>query len=236
MTFLINYCRAGNLSALLKDDTIPDALQGYAERLASLQKPSKPKEKRTSNSKFQHMDNIVLNMLVNYLNCQEDESCRWMVPDKWSLLSKSEAVGVSPVTSQATFYHQVEHQGVLYSTFTANQNNSLVVLKPDSKGDLSFGRIFSIFNHRRSLISGKHYFDTWVHIQSFPNLPAKAFNPFDQIKSPNVQAHLRLWGPTEDRLVKINEISAHCAWIMYKPGEIHESIKFRTIALVCMNR
>lgn len=232
---LISFCRAGNLSALLKDDAVPDTLKPYIRRLAALYENPEAVPKRLSNTTMKPLNNQILHMLVKCLN-EADDGCEWMAPNSWAVLSKEEAIGRSPVQAQAIYHQKILHKDVLYSTFQTNQNNSFVACNTIENAPRIFGRISCIFQHRRSPSPGKHIFDNWVYLQCFPPLPKGLNNPFSRLKSPNLQAYLRSWSPTKDRLVKLEDIQAHCVWIMYPPGEIHKDLQISTVALVVMQR
>ncbi|KAH9813410.1 hypothetical protein DFH28DRAFT_897000, partial [Melampsora americana] len=232
ITFLKNFGRAGNLAALLEDDKLPDSLRPYTSRLRSLISSSHSHEKRLSNSKVIPLRDNILDLLVERMNNPGVKNCKWVTPEEWSLYPESESIEVSPVHPQAIFHQQVRQDDATYSTFTQNPKNCIVMFKSQD-GVKMFGRIFSIFTHHQPSKSSQSVLETWFHIQCFPEVPKTNYNPFKRIETewPDARFYLRSWGPTQDKLVRLDEVVAHCAWVMYKPREIHE-INIPTIALV----
>lgn len=235
ITFMKTYCRAGNLSGLLTDQKIPKTLKPHVERLQAIIDGPKKKERRLSNSRLDPLDEDVLKLLVNHLNDTKSERVKWVLPDEWCSMSNREIEGHTPVHGRAFFHKSIENMDVTFCTFTENPNNSFIMFK--RRGALLFGRIFSIFMHRRtpSPTSSQSIMETWLKVQCFPSILKRAYDPFSSIDS-SVQAHLRAWGPTQDILIKLCDIVAHCAWFMYKPGELHPKIGYPTVGLVCMAR
>lgn len=237
VTFIRDYCRAGNLSALLKNDELPEHLQIYATRYESLYTHRKRCDSRGwSNSKLQSLDDNVMRMLVTRLNGEGDDACKWLIPEKWCLLSKEQALGFAPLQARGYFYKRVSHKNVSYSTFTANPDDSCVMFKTRSSTEYHFGRIFQLFIHRRAPDSSNNKFDTWAHIQKFPLIPKGVYNPLSKTDTTDVNIHLRAWGPTENDLIRLEEIICHCSWIMYKGTEVHKKLGIPVVALVAMQR
>ncbi|KAH9808404.1 hypothetical protein DFH28DRAFT_1196264, partial [Melampsora americana] len=238
ITFLKRYCSAGNLAALLKDCKLPGPLKQYTTRLQSLYEPEERRPRRTSNSKMITIENNVLKMLISQLNGQKDEVFQWMMPEDFCLLDRDEAVGFRPVQPRGIFHKQITHKDVSYSTFSGSQKDSFITFRCSETNQIGFGRIFSIFTHSRLSKNSENVSQTWLQVQCFTELPArlKKFDPFDQIDAPDVQICLRAWLPTKDCMVKLEEIVAHCAWMMYKPGVIHRQLDIPTVALVSTER
>lgn len=237
ITFLISFCRAGKLSALLQDDTkLPEKLKPYISRLQALYEspPAKPKEIFTS--QLEALNENVLSLLVERLNNQRQENCTWVTPKVWTSFSSDDALGYAPVPPRAFFQKRIHHHDVTYSTFETNPNDTFVSFKSFSDKSESFGRISKIFGHRRSPFVGENINDTWFLIHVFRPLKSSQRNPFAAIKIPDIQTHLRLWAAPEDRIVRLDEIVAHCSWLMYKPKELDEDVNVGTVALVSMLR
>lgn len=231
------FCRAGNLSALMSDAQLPEAVKPYTNRLRALYEPTTLTPKKLSNSTLEPIGNDVLKLLKKYLNKRaEHEPCLWVLPDEWCLMSDENQIGRAPIPPRAFFYKNIEHMDVSFSTFTANPNNSFIKIKTGSSEPPLFARIYSIFVHRRSPTSSENIFDTWLQVQCFPALPKGMYNPLKQVESQELQAYLCAWGPTEDRLIKLNEVVSHCSWIMYKPNELGKWVDIPTVALVSMER
>lgn len=237
ITFIKGYCRAANLAAVVHDDKLPESLRHYVTKLKSLYEPKDTVPKRLSNSKMDQIPEDVLKMLEKCLNCQNDQEYNWMIPDKLCLLPDEEAMEYVAVQPQAFFHNRVTHNGVTYSKFSASQDDSFVMFKTAQTGKECFGRIFSIFTHRQSPRPGQNVFATWLHIQRFQPMPKRfeKFNPFLQIQAPDVQSHLYAWGSTEDQLVQLEDIIAHCTWMMYRAGELR-GIDIPTVAVLSMVR
>lgn len=221
--------------ALIEDDKLPDTLKPYTSRLQALYKPPLRRPRRPSNSKVSPLSNDVLNLLVDYLNNTKKEPCVLRRPDDWALLSKSDSIGCSPVAARAQFYKQVEHTDGLISTFTQNPDNCCIYFK-DSKASDCFARVYSIFSHSRTSLSSGISTDIWLHVQCFPDLPPTHHNPFDLTNQPEVQCALRLWIPTKQKLIKLNEVISQCVWIMFKPEEINQNVNVSTIGLIILKR
>lgn len=230
------FCRAGNLSALLKDTSLPEALKPYATRLQALHEPAPPVKKKLSNSTLEPIETRILSLLTEYLNKEKVDGCLWILPEEWCKRTKTENRGCSPLNPRAIFYKSIQHIDVTFSTFTENPNNSFISFKSQECKDDCFGRIFSIFVHRRSPKSSQNVVDTWLHVQKFPPLPSKSYDPMLQAKAPDVQVYLRAWGPTQNVVIKLEEVVSHCSWIMYKSHELRRDLNFPTVALVSMER
>lgn len=236
ITFLKTFCCAGNLSALLQDLKLPEALRPYMSRLKEIFEQPVKNQKPLSNSNMEPLSPDILRLLIKRLNTQALEDCVWVTPARWSAFSKESAFGCAPVTAQANFYNNVTHLEVSFSTFRATQKDSFIMFKSDSTGVSSFGRIHSIFVHRRSPEANKNIVDTWLNVQAFCKLQPGQYNPFSRINEPNMQVELRQWDDPESVLVRLDEVVAHCAWMIYKPGDIHKSVKVSTVAMVSMDR
>lgn len=236
ITVMKNFCRAGNVAALLQDDQFPEALKPFTSRVESLFDPQVSRPKKLSNSKLEPIDNMVLVLIMNYLNKENGEGCHWELPDKWCTKTGSQTVGSAPIPPRAFFYKQIEHLDVQFSTFTDNPNNSFIIYKSDLSREVMFGRIYSILVHRRSPKPSQNIVDTWLVVQSFPPIPKTMFNPMVQVDEPDVQVYLRAWGPTENHVIKLQEVRAHCSWIMYKAYELHKNLSIASLALVSMER
>ncbi|KAH9818359.1 hypothetical protein DFH28DRAFT_888421, partial [Melampsora americana] len=239
ISFVKNYCRAGNLSALLKDkDQLPEGLNPFITQLCALYESVEPPPKKVTNSKLLPLSNTILNLLVKRLNEQHLEECIWVTPEKFTSLSETSNIGYAPVIPRAMLYKRVEHKGVWFSQFSESQADSFIKFKSRSHGSHNFGRINTIFLHRRAPHPSNNIFNTWLHVQSFPALGSALSNhdPFFRISMPAIQASLRVWQPTEDIIIRLDEVVAHCSWVMYKSGEINEHLDFPTVALLSMER
>lgn len=235
ITFLKQFCRASNLLALMEDDRLPEDLGPYSSRLQALFKPPSRKPRRPSNSRLSPLSDNLLNLLVNYLNGTKKEECIWLRPDNWASLTKDVSLAYAPVPARGQFSKRVEHTNGFISTFTDNPDNSCVYFKNPDGTDM-FGRVFSIFSHSRAPVQGQHITDVWIHVQCFPPLPSTHYNPFNSADQVDLQCALRMWSPTQDKLIKIDEVIAQCTWIMYKAGEMNSSVDVPTIGIIIQKR
>lgn len=132
------------------------------------------------------------------------------------------------------------HKGVSYATFGVSQEDSFIEFKTGSTSIQNFGSIFPIFIHCRSPTPtlAENQLETWLHVQRFPSIPKsmKAFDPFRHSEGFHAQTYLRAWGPTQDCIVRLGEIVAHCSWVIFKPAEVNSEISIPTVGLVSMNR
>ncbi|EGG12644.1 uncharacterized protein MELLADRAFT_86839 [Melampsora larici-populina 98AG31] len=211
ITFLKQFCRASNLSALIEDDKLPEALEQYSVRLQALYKQPAPRANRPSHSKMSPLSDVVLDLLVAYLNDTEGERCIWIRPDKWASLSKSDSLAYAPVPAQGQFYKRINYNDGFVSTFTDNPDNSCIYFK-NTDGRDSFGRVFSIFSHLRAAVKSESISDVWLHCA------------------------LRMWSPTENKVIKLKEVIAQCTWIMYKAGEMNKDVEVPTIGMIILKR
>lgn len=121
MTFMKNFCCAGNLTAILEDEKLPEALHPYIAHLKKLYEPSEKLRRQASNSKLEPLEPIILKSLTKGLNAQRQEDCIWVMPEKWASMSKQSSLGFAPVAARAVFHNQVEHLDVNFSTFRASK-------------------------------------------------------------------------------------------------------------------
>jgi hypothetical protein len=220
----------------LRDARLPEAILSYRSQLLSIIEPE-PFVAQT----FQEPDRRspikveVFQQLVHRLNSQKVNNRRWIPSTEWCLLSKEGAASYSPVASSAIFIPRITREGVIYSTVSDNPDNSVV--QTQQGGTTSFSQILSIFHHRRIPVVGERPIsDTWMSIREFPPIPMSQPNPFRSLAKPDMQTYLRLDISRPPILIHINEIVAHCGWITYGPGEVTDQLKFKTIALVSLDR
>lgn len=219
----------------MEDHKLPDALDEFISRIQSLYKPPMRQARRPSISKLSSLPDNLLNLLVEYLNDTKEEECIWLRPNDWVSLIQSESIGYSPLSAQAQFHKRIEHLDGLVSTFTDNPDNSCIYFK-NSDGTDAFGRVFSIFSHFRAPAPSQNVTDVWLHVKCFPPLISQYYNPFNFPEHVEVQCALRMWSPTVDKLIKLNDVIAQCTWIMYKAGEMNKYVDVPTIAMIILKR
>lgn len=227
------------MSALLRDHKLPELLKPYMKRLEALYNEKDDLQPRkNSNSNFITINDKVLNMLITRLNEEPGETRVWMSPEAFCLLSEDEAVGKSPVQAWGFFHKRVTHLEVGFSTFSSSQKDSFVAFRLGSTKKMGFGRIFSIFTHSTSSRGSLRNSQVWLQVQQFPEIPEKMeqFDPYRLVKTPEAQVFLCAWGPTKDCVTKLQEVVAHCTWMMYRPGLIHKKLDIPTVALVVNDR
>lgn len=231
-----SFNRAGNIASILEDENLPEALKPYVSRLKALYEPPESLGRRASNSKMEMIEPGILDLLTTRLNSQAQEDCTWVTPETWASMSKQSSLGFAPVSARALFYNHVRHLDVKFSTFKESRKDSFILFKSLHKGRRCFGRIQKILVHRRNPDRNKNIKDTWLYVHLFRQLSPNQYNPFARIKEPNVPVELRLWETPESVLVRLDEVIAHCAWMMYSPASIHKSLKVSTVALLSMER
>lgn len=237
ITFLIGFCQSGNLVALLQDESkLPPLIRPYAQQLRAIfdPRPSVPRKNTSIDSHI--LDKDVITQLVDHLN-GNDSNNTWLASDAWSFLSAEEKEHHSPVTSHATLHKSFEHCGVTFSTFEQEPKNSVVHVVEGSTKAVSFGKIVSIFTHKRiSTSSIGALSDTWFCVEPFAQVPRNKPDPFLKLGEPDIQAHLRLARTSKAQVRNLDEIKAHCAWIEYAPHEIADQLNMKTVALISLER
>lgn len=238
MTFTKSFGRLGNLSALLKDNRVPTLLKPHLSRLLAIIEPVQFVSKTTSSlPSEQAIESTLYRQLIKHLNNQTVDNCAWTSAANWTFLSSREKQVCAPVRASAKFLSNVTYKDINFSTFSHSKNDSVIQVNSGPGGAMSFGRIVSIFVHRRLLVGQKlPVDDTWVVVQYFPPIPPSNPNCFLALGEPDLQAYLRLDALAEPTIIHINQIVSHCAWIEYKAREITRQLEMPTIALVSVDR
>ncbi|EGF97663.1 uncharacterized protein MELLADRAFT_69840 [Melampsora larici-populina 98AG31] len=238
ITFLSSFCRAGNIAALLEDESkIPISLKPLVQQLKDIFDPVPFEPDSSNQSKSQPLDNTISHQLVKRLNAFHAENCTWLASHEWSDLPDTLAAEFAPVTSHAMFETGICHEGVHYTTFERDPKNSVVHVVSRSNGATLFGKIMSIFKHERCPTGNRPpVSDTWLMVRYFAPVPSEKPDPFAKINLPDMQVNLRLEISSTARLTHISEIKAQCAWIVYEPNEIHFLLNLKTIAMVSLDR
>lgn len=238
ITFTRSFGRLGNLSALLKDKRVPNLLQPYLSRVLSIIEPIPFVAKTVSSSQSdQALDSKIYKQLIKYLNAQCLDDCAWISATDWTFLSSTDKKVCAPVRASARFLSYVTYKEVNFSTFSRNKNDSVVQVKSNIGGNFSFGRILSIFVHRRLPVGQKIPIDdTWVILQHFLPVPPSKPNCFLALGEPDLQAHLRLNMLGEPCIIHLNQIVSHCAWIEYQSCEITHQLDMPTVGLISVDR
>jgi hypothetical protein len=239
ITFLKNFCRAGNLRALLdRPEFFPEALRPYIADLQKLYDPSTAifTPKLSSHPLYsKHLSSPDCQKLVDYLNAKSSETT-WAVASDWSVLSKHEQTKVSPLSSQCQVHRYVDYKDVSFSAWEENPNNSIIAVDTTLPKLLHFARIESIFTHVRLTTTQEKISDTWLKVRPLPPLPPTVSNIFADLEQPHLQLDLRLPVTDEEHIINITDVVSHCAWIEYKAGELVSKIKRPVVALVSLDR
>lgn len=238
ITFMKGFNRAGNLAARLKGKRVPTALKPYLPQLSSIIEPMPHVLKTTSSLDVnQAIESDIYRQLIDHMNRKRLNECSWKSAAEWTFLPEDEKAVTAPVTGTARFLPRVVHKDVAFTTFKTSKADSIVQVKSHLDNSLSFGKIGSIFVHRRiptgSLTTIQ---DTWVSVEFFEPVPPTKPNCFLRLNEPDVQVHLRLTTTKPPSLVHINQITSHCAWIQYQSKEITPQLDIPTIALVSLDR
>ncbi|KAH9807181.1 hypothetical protein DFH28DRAFT_916677 [Melampsora americana] len=175
--------------------------------------------------------------LVYRLNAIHANDKDWRSSSEWCKMSTEERKKYSPVSSQAEFKNGIEHNGMNYQTYNKNSNNSVIHVISRSNGATLFGKIMNIFTHQRSPEDGQvPVSDTWLLVQYYTPVPEAMPNPFTRLGEPDLEAHLRLETTSKPYLTHIDEVIAHCAWIVFEKGEVHYLLDKKSIALISLSR
>lgn len=236
MTFTRSFGRLGNLAALLKDKRVPMLLQPYLSKLLAIIDPIPFVAKTISSSpSLQPIEPKIYKQLITHLNTHCVDQCAWISAVDYTFLSSNDKKVCSPVRASAKFLSHIAHKEVNFSIFSRSKNDSVVQV--DVNGAMLFGRVISIFIHRRLPVGKKGSVDdTWVVFLSFLPVPPSKPNCFLALNEPDLQAHLRLNILSEPTIIHISQIVSHCAWIEYKPGEITHDLNMPTVALMSVDR
>lgn len=235
ITFLTNFCRLGNLQALLSEpEKFPAELRPFIRQLQAFHQPISAEDETVPKSRQGYLDSRELKILIKRLNdlfpCPT--GAPWIPSDEWAAKKASQSKRFLAVTSHIEKLTSCLINDVHFSTFRENPSNSVVALQAGCAPH--YGIIEKIFRHHRTLGNGTIMADTWLILQ--PLVPCSFSSPFAGIPKFDLQVQLRTF---ESRTLYVNhtrEVLAHCAWIKYKPGEILTSIKTECIALVSLDR
>ncbi|EGF98185.1 uncharacterized protein MELLADRAFT_69491 [Melampsora larici-populina 98AG31] len=238
ITFMKGFSRAGNLAALLKGKRVPTALNPYLPQLCSLFEPIPYVPKTTSSSdQKKAIDADIYKQMIEHMNRERLNECAWKSASEWNFLPENEKRVTAPVSDSARFVKRYVHKGVNFTTFETSKANSVVQVRSQVNNMMSFGKINSIFVHRRTPIGSLSSLDdTWVSVELFQPVPPSKPNCFLRLDEPDVQAHLRITTTAAPSLIHISQIVSHCAWIEYQSKEITPLLDLPSIALVSLDR
>ncbi|KAI7953318.1 hypothetical protein MJO28_005865 [Puccinia striiformis f. sp. tritici] len=238
ITFLTNFCRIGNLQAVLSaSETYPAQLMPFINQLKAFHDPIHVEAETIPKRRQGSLDSSTLQILVKRLNdlfpCPTGAT--WLSSDAWAKKRKAEASKFLSVASRIKTLSSCVINEVRFSTYKENPSNSVIVLQPGCAPQYSI--IEQIFQHWRTLGNGTSTADIWLVTR--PLLPCSFPNPFAGLQDFEVGVELRTFQTDETDTLYINhtqEVLAHCAWIKYRPSEIIRHIKKECIALVSLER
>ncbi|POV98306.1 hypothetical protein PSHT_14103 [Puccinia striiformis] len=237
ITCLINFYRLANLRTLLDNPALPSSLEPCIRQIKSLYDPI-PSNVEASRKPVTSLNEVLFQSLILRINeLFPLPHITWTSSDKWDRIKSDQIHKFASLNSRITEVSQVvigEH--IVFSTFKKNENNSIIALKPNVLAP--YGIIEKIFKHRRVTPDKLSYTDTWLSIQPLPPVLSAGDHsqPFLQLQNYNIGLTLRRITKSDNFIIHLNEILAHCAWKKYDAGEITEAMNYDTIALVCLDR
>ncbi|KAI7941584.1 hypothetical protein MJO29_013658 [Puccinia striiformis f. sp. tritici] len=232
ITYLTNFGRVSNLKALLQSGNFPPSLEPFIRQIRALYEPIpfiRQAQVQTCQTPLENEWFLHLVTRLNELFPVEDH--KWAASDDWHR-SKSQNT-LAPVNSRVRVVSNFKKGEEIYTSMKTNKNNCVVALKPDAK--LKYGMIDRIFLHSRTPPGLPLQTDTWLALKPLHPVPATN-NPFAQLDKYAFDVTLRTLQDDPIYIVHSDELLAHCAWLKYRPRELHPKITSETYALVCLNR
>ncbi|MBW0473531.1 hypothetical protein O181_013246 [Austropuccinia psidii MF-1] len=237
ITFLINFCRAGNLQALMSQhEKFPASLRPFIHQLQALHDPLPVKPKFIPKGRVSFLDSPTLNLLIKRINelFPAGDNSSWTASKDWAKKTHSNAsnfLSISSNIENLATYSVDEH---VYATSKTNPSNSIVKLKNHS--NLEYGVIEKIFKHTRTLPNQESKTDVWLKVHPLIKNDLLKKSPFSNLEDYNLQLELRTLDREMTYVIHIDDIVGHCAWIKYRPSEIRQEIVIDCIALVSLER
>lgn len=220
------------MHALLKSEDVPEELKATLEQLLTVYegRPHIPLNAE-SIGRLSALGVLEYKLLVDKLNEDTSDACGWLSSDAWCERNDRRYFG--SVSSQCEQKKQITIGGVSYAVVSRNPNNSVIAFKDPLIGSAScFGQIQKIFSHHRVSPRGVKTAETFMAVNMFPVIEGHNIDCFKKLNAPDLQGHLRLETPSILKLIRLSQVVAHCAWVIYKSREIHPNISQNTIALV----
>jgi hypothetical protein len=144
--------------------------------------------------------------LVDLLNAKSKDAT-WAVASNWTLLSEANKKKTAPLSSRCQFHQHFNHKGVLFLTWEANSNNSVIAVNTNLPKMVHFAQIETIFTQTRTTTTQEQITDTWLKVKPFPPIQRKNCDVFDN--QPALQLHLRLPVSNNEYMINITDIIAH---------------------------
>ncbi|KAI9618536.1 hypothetical protein H4Q26_012357 [Puccinia striiformis f. sp. tritici PST-130] len=226
ITYLTNFGRVSNLKALLQSGNFPPSLEPFIRQIRALYEPIpfiRQAQVQTCQTPLENEWFLHLVTRLNELFPVEDH--KWAASDDWHR-SKSQNT-LAPVNSRVRVVSNFKKGEEIYTSMKTNKNNCVVALKPDAK--LKYGMIDRIFLHSRTPPGLPLQTDTWLALKPLHPVPATN-NPFAQLDKYAFDVTLRTLQDDPIYIVHSDELLAHCAWLKYRPRELHPKITSETYA------
>jgi hypothetical protein len=150
ITFLQQFCRAGNLRALLASPHLfPDTLRPLIPSLQELYEPISATIKKTQlEARLDYLTDTKAEKLIHLLNAKGPSEC-WAVASVWTQLSVTEKEITLPLPSRCHSHQHFLHKNVTFSTWSSNCKNSVVTVQSKLPRVLRFVLIESIITHEQ---------------------------------------------------------------------------------------
>ncbi|KAI7934600.1 hypothetical protein MJO28_016917 [Puccinia striiformis f. sp. tritici] len=227
ITYLTNFGRVSNLKALLQSGNFPPSLEPSIRKIRALYEPIPFVRQAQVQTCQTPLENDWFLHLVTRLNeLFPIENHKWAASDDWHR-SKSQNE-LAPVNSCVWVVSNFKKGEEIYTSMKTNKNNCVVALKPDAK--LKYRMIDRIFLHSRTPPGLLLQTNTWLALKPLHPVPATN-NPFAQLDKYAFDVTLRTLQDDPIYIVHSDELLAHCAWLKYRPRELHPKITSETYAL-----
>ncbi|KAA1073203.1 hypothetical protein PGT21_050095 [Puccinia graminis f. sp. tritici] len=235
ITYQKTFGRISNLRSMLESGSFPPSLDPVIRQIKALYDPIPAVPRTRLNEPTRPLSEKLFKQLIIRLNERFPLAThKWLESDKWVALSSAESPNFAPVNSRAEHVKNIHVDDVIFSTISSNESNCAIALKPHSP--LKYGLIHSIFKHtRRAPGLLNSITDTWVVVH--PLVPIPTVNdPYKGFDKYHMTVALRRINNLVDYIIPFSDILAHCAWLRYPAGTVHQTINYETIALVCIDR
>ncbi|POW23017.1 hypothetical protein PSHT_00629 [Puccinia striiformis] len=241
ITFLNNFCRLGNLRVLLNSDRLPDQLRPFIAQLRTCSDPVPrciPKSVDPRRQK-QLLSSKIFPQLITQINSIKsvNDNCTYVASSEWKRTDKLKKT--APVNRRVEFLQSVHVEpNLTYASYAVSHNNSIIQFRAtSSRVATCFGRIDQIFKHKKRVTLEKQTrTDVWLVVSQFRPIPPDIPHPFTSLVTYDLQLDLCYLKTHEPRVIHIEDVIAHCAWIHYRAKEISTAFDQDCIALVSLDR
>lgn len=231
-----NFCRASNLHALMKSDEVPETLRSNVEELM------KPYEghphiplNADSLGRLSTLGEREYQLLTQKLNEDSAHAAVWLSAEAWCEHKDRKYLGC--VSSQCEQLKQLNLGDVCYAVVSRNPNNSVIAFRDRLvTSEMLFGQIQQIFLHHRVSPSKEKTAETFFIVRTFSTIDGHNLDCFKKLDVPDLQGHLCFESLSTLKVIRFSQVVSHCAWVIYKPQELHPKISQTTIAMVNLDR